>query len=66
MSTMFQCCQIVFKFSLPFATCFVFLTQSVHSCSRDRYIIHFYCLAVEVSFYSGVVECLPVDPAAQV
>ena len=24
--------------------------------------IHFYCLAVEVGFYSDVVECLPVDP----
>ena len=28
----------------------------------SRYIIHFYCLAVEASFYSDVVECLPVDP----
>ena len=35
-------------------------------CSRDRYIIHFYCLAVEAGFYSDVVECLPLDPAAQV
>ena len=35
-------------------------------CSRDRYITHFYCLAVEAGFYSDVVECLPVDPAAQV
>ena len=26
-------------------------------------IKHFYCLAVEASFYSDVVECLPVDPA---
>ena len=35
-------------------------------CSRDRYITHFYCLAVEAGFYSDVVECLPLDPAAQV
>ena len=27
---------------------------------------HFYCLAAEAGFYSDVVECLPVDPAAQV
>ena len=31
-----------------------------------RYKIHFYCLAVEAGFYSDVVECLPLDPAAQV
>ena len=35
-------------------------------CSRDRYITHLYCLAVEAGFYSDVVECLPLDPAAQV
>ena len=35
-------------------------------CSRYRYIRHFYCLAVEAGFYSDVVECLPLDPAAQV
>ena len=35
-------------------------------CSRDRYITHFYCLAVEAGFYSDVVECLPFNPAAQV
>ena len=35
-------------------------------CSRDRYITHFYWLAVEAGFYSDVVECLPLDPAAQV
>ena len=29
-------------------------------------MIHFYCLAVEASFYSDVVECLPVDPATWV
>ena len=32
----------------------------------SRYIIHFYCLAVEASFYSNVVEYLPVDPATWV
>ena len=32
-------------------------------CHRARYIIHFYCLAVEAGFYSDVVDCLPVDPA---
>ena len=37
-----------------------------HMCSRDRYITHFYCLAVEAGFYSDVVECFPLDPAAQV
>ena len=35
-------------------------------CSRDRYKTHFDCLAVEAGFYSDVVECLPLDPAAQV
>ena len=33
----------------------------------SRYnMTHFYCLAVEASFYTDVVECLPLDPAAQV
>ena len=32
----------------------------------SRYMIHFYCLAVEAGFYSDVVECLPVDPATWV
>ena len=32
----------------------------------SRYIIHFYCLAVEADFYTDVVECLPVDPATWV
>ena len=32
----------------------------------SRYIIHFYCLAVEAGFYSDVVECLHVDPATWV
>ena len=35
-------------------------------CSRNRYITHFYCLAVEAGLYSGVVECLPLNPVAQV
>ena len=35
-------------------------------CSRYRYITHFYCLAVEASFYSDVVKCLPLDLVAQV
>ena len=30
------------------------------------YLRHFYCLAVEAGFYSDVVECLPLDPAALV
>ena len=34
-------------------------------CSRYN-ITHFYCLAVEAGFYSDVVECLPLDPTAQV
>ena len=34
--------------------------------AEKRYITHFYCLAVEASFYSDVVECLPLDPTAQV
>ena len=41
-------------------------SMSTTVCSRDRYITHFYCLVVEAGFYSDVVECLPVDPAAQV
>ena len=40
--------------------------KSREICSRYRYITHFYCLAVEAGFYSDVVECLPLDPAAQV
>ena len=32
----------------------------------SRYIIHFYCLAVEAGFYSDVVECCPVAPATWV
>ena len=35
-------------------------------CSRNRYATHFHCLAVEAGFYSDVVECLPLDPTAQV
>ena len=35
-------------------------------CHRDRYITHFYCLAVEASFYGDMIECLPVDPATWV
>ena len=40
--------------------------KSREICSRSRYITNFYCLAVEAGFYSDVVECLPLDPAAQV
>ena len=36
------------------------------ACSRDRYKIHFYCLAEEALFNRAVVECLPLDPTAQV
>ena len=43
-----------------------FANYHVTICSRDRYITHFYCLAVEAGFYSDVIECLPLDPAAQV
>ena len=35
-------------------------------CHGARYMTYFYCLAVEAGFYSDVVECLPLDPAAQV
>ena len=41
-------------------------TITVYTCSRDRYITHFYCLVKEAGFYSDVVECLPLDPAAHV
>ena len=40
--------------------------QTACTCSRDRYITHFYCLAVKAGFYSDMVKCLPLDPAAQV
>ena len=30
--------------------------------SSFKYIVHFYYLVVEASFYSDKVECLPVDP----
>ena len=46
-----------------------FRDESIKSreiCSRYMYITHFYCLAVEAGFYSDVVECLPLDPAAQI
>ena len=36
------------------------------SVTGSRYIIHFYCFAVEAGFYSNVVECLCVDPATWV
>ena len=35
-------------------------------CSRDRYITHFYCLAVKAGYHSNVLEYLLLDPAAQV
>ena len=38
----------------------------ISNVTGSMYIIHFYCLAVEASFYSDVVECLPVDPATWV
>ena len=28
------------------------------------YIIHFYCFVADTRFYSDVVDCLPLDPAA--
>ena len=31
-----------------------------------RYMIHFYCLAVEAGFYSDMVECRTLNPADQV
>ena len=31
-----------------------------------RYMIHFYCLAVEAGFYSDVVECWTLNPADRV
>ena len=31
-------------------------------CIRNRYITHFYCLAIVAGFYSDMVECLPLDP----
>ena len=34
--------------------------------SKYIYILHFYCLAVEASFYRDVVECIPVDRASWV
>ena len=40
----------------------------VTACHRVyRYIqLHFYCLAVEASFYGDMVECLPVNPVTWV
>ena len=46
-----------------------FRDESIESreiCSRYMYITHFHCLTVEAGLYSDVVECLPLDPAAQV
>ena len=36
----------------------------INKCSRDRYLTHFFCLAVEAGFYSDVGDRLPLDPAA--
>ena len=41
-------------------------TNLFNVCSGDRNITHFYCLAVKAGFNSDVVECLPLDPSAQV
>ena len=35
-------------------------------CVAVRYMIHFYCLAVEAGFYSDVVECWTLNPADRV
>ena len=35
-------------------------------CSSDRYMMHYYCLAVQAGFYSNIVECSPVTQMAQV
>ena len=35
----------------------------VVSVTCPRYMIHFFCLALEAGFSSYVVECLSVDPA---
>ena len=40
-------------------------SEFVISVTGYRYMIHFYCLAVEAGFYSDMVECLPVDPATR-
>ena len=44
----------------------IFLRRYLLMCHWARFIMHFYCLAVEAGFYSDVVECLPVDPATWV
>ena len=42
----------------------VLLGISLDHVTGSRYMkIHFYCLAVEASFYSDMVECLSVDSA---
>ena len=56
---------INFSPNFPFIT-FEHRFRLTYKCSRDRYKTHIYCLAVEASFYSDVVECLPLDPVAQV
>ena len=35
-------------------------------CSSDIYMIHLYCPAVQVGFYSDAVECWPVTWTARV
>ena len=42
--------------------------QNLPICHRVqvRYIIHLYCLAVQASFYSNVVECYSSDGAWRV
>ena len=53
------------SWSLPSVLhCIVPLSKKIYH--LYRYITHFYCLAVEAGFYSDVVECFPLDPAAQV
>ena len=64
MTSFEQRCHFLFK--TYYNACYLVLfcemmgkSMPLTMCSRDRYITHFYCLAVEASFYSDVVECLP-------
>ena len=42
------------------------ILKNDHLCVAVRYMIHFYCLAVEAGFYSDVVECWTLNPADRV
>ena len=60
------------RWKCPGITAWFRVDSGTNQFKAGKYVVgigiltHFYCLAVEAGFYSDVVECLPLDPAAQV